>query len=1232
MEEYGPEAGVRPRKVPTAVRAALEKAIVLQAYPSREIFSSLVGLYGLDSHALQAALERSVGERKVVKTPAQREAELAGTDEARAEESTVGPSFLDPSTADEALTQDPVEADLNDYEASQTVLSDDTAGTEEFSELAFAERQRTKPFGEDESLDRPFKMRIGEDLSQRTEGAQKGYPKSKDAINPFMKLFFNKHKRINDATMFGSFQVGNLSSGWGKLSSTKLERVVESVLKKLNIKEKIIIFDDESIPTMRAKLEKVANSKRIKNNNPDAVKVAKQQLKRLKQYQNKEYKRGFIGVTRNVSPSNRAVFIYAPRKAGRKYPRGWRLAHELGHLVQYMYIDALPAETQQLMYDALVEGGERNTQEEAFANWMSGEIVRLAPELDSKSRTIAKALLHIRNALKDIWKWAKNTFPHELAGAMNPAMSRKMATFHGFLEALYVHTGLDTSGWKQKVTTDLGRTFLEDLDKHATSPLLRDITERPNVMQGFDPSVEKAVKKAADPMMQNYWEDMKKFGHRFVENPLDAMKTLLWTADGELRSMGGFGVWLAREFHVRPGEIGVDPKTVLREIMQEGAHWHYLMHRMLKDLPVAGQFEYLKDNAERRWHGGEEKITSEAQQKRHDLLMALQLHTPLNKVRPDLKNDVEAIRKYLNELGLWYRKYTGSDLRFVKDYYPLMLDAIIIDQRRQEFVQILMDNGNFTLKQAEEKRAQITRDSQGGLNTGYQEDLNTNFEFHGPGASFKRERAQPPTGRMVGEAESSQGQWTPEVREELIKAGFYQQDLATTLIAYTDMVVRRAVWEKRYGNHEELSASEKALYKSYDINWKHPIAKLQLKIAQAEAHGHITPEQYDRIVNDILPAYSGQLGLRTNSKIRRLNAALVIYQNIRLLGFAVFSSVVDAGTVLTRGDMESNYEAFEKMLHKESRDQLYEMLEEIGALRIDLTQHVLNDQALNTFMTGNAKRINDLFFRYNQMERWTNMMRALALASGRRFIIKHAGRALDGNKTSIKYMEELGVRDLTEARDWDGSIGSSTSENLKAALNRFIDEAMIRPDPTIRPVWMSDPAYSALAHLKGFLYGFQATFLHRVFKGAGENIKTAWNDKSLGTLKTVSVSMLHQNLWPLFVLGAAALPFAAIGYAIRRQIAWMGEPEGGPEGWDYIQELIERSGLLGAFQLIVDMEQAHDYGKPYGVGVAGPAVEQLYDFISKGFGGLDYNIARATPIVAQMPPAQRWVRDVLPFD
>jgi hypothetical protein len=89
MKEYGPKAGVRARKVPTAVRAALEKAIVLQAYPSREIFSSLVGLYGLDSHALQAALERSVGERKVVKTPAQREAELAGTDEVRAEESTV---------------------------------------------------------------------------------------------------------------------------------------------------------------------------------------------------------------------------------------------------------------------------------------------------------------------------------------------------------------------------------------------------------------------------------------------------------------------------------------------------------------------------------------------------------------------------------------------------------------------------------------------------------------------------------------------------------------------------------------------------------------------------------------------------------------------------------------------------------------------------------------------------------------------------------------------------------------------------------------------------------------------------------------------------------------------------------------------------------------------------------------------------------------------------------------
>ena len=287
------------------------------------------------------------------------------------------------------------------------------------------------------------------------------------------------------------------------------------------------------------------------------------------------------------------------------------------------------------------------------------------------------------------------------------------------------------------------------------------------------------------------------------------------------------------------------------------------------------------------------------------------------------------------------------------------------------------------------------------------------------------------------------------------------------------------------------------------------------------------------------------------------------------------------------------------LMSKTSRADAKEMLQAIGAMRQGLTEHVLNDQALNTFMTGKAKRINDLFFRYNGMEGWTNLMRTMGLVSAREFMQRNAQKALAGDANAIRYLQEL---DITPAEivAWDGH--STGNLRINAALNRYIDEAMIRPDASIRPVWMSDPGYGVFAHLKGFLYGFHETFLRRVGREA----------------------KIHQNLLPLLALGMLALPFAAVGYELRRKI--LGTSKNAPEGVGYMKELVERAGLFGAWQLVVDMEQADEYGKPFALGVGGPAVEQLFTFFDSDMSSW---VPKAIPVVASVPAMREWVRDEL---
>jgi hypothetical protein len=449
------------------------------------------------------------------------------------------------------------------------------------------------------------------------------------------------------------------------------------------------------------------------------------------------------------------------------------------------------------------------------------------------------------------------------------------------------------------------------------------------------------------------------------------------------------------------------------------------------------------------------------------------------------------------------------------------------------------------------------------------------MEFFGPGMVFRKQRTN---------------KWTNKLRNELVDAGFYQEDMATVMIAYTEMAVRRAVWQTRF---QETDPAKLPRYDKHELNAKSPIAKLQLMVHEGRANGDLNEWQFQRIINDILPAYAGQLGLRTNSRIRKISSMIVIYQNLRLLSMALFSSFVDVGTLMSRSGWTDHGKAFAAVFNKKSRAEMREALQAIGAMRQGLTEHVLNDQALNTFMTGNAKRINDLFFRYNGMEGWTNLMRAMGLVAGREFLQRNAQK---GTPEAQRYLDEL---DITKAEvlAWDGH--STDNVRINAALNRFIDEAMIRPDPTIRPVWMSDPGYAVFAHLKGFMYGFHETFLRRVGREA----------------------RIHQNLLPLMTLGMLALPFAVVGYELRRKIA------GGttaPEGFDYFKEVVERSGMPGAFQLVIDAEQSNDFGKPFGLGVAGPAVEQLYDLVTKD---LETIIPKAIPVVAQSPTLRAWVQD-----
>ena len=937
------------------------------------------------------------------------------------------------------------------------------------------------------------------------------------------------------------------------------QAAVEFTLKMLGIKEEIVLVDEFSAPG-------VITVYKIKERNATSKKQAatyRRYHRRLQKALDEEVIGRIMPPPHDTAKKDRIIniFVSKTRRGRKKESRGLILMHEIGHLVQYTHLNALSPKLKQLILGSLAENGTNKQKQEAFANWMAkvavdihfGRKVRTGNAVDDIFTNIVKDLKQIWTKLKGILGYPNN--------------------FAEFVTALNTHAAAQRGEQVAAPTTALAKQIFLELQDANAGAYISDAAAAPTEA---DMTIEAdAEQRSEDSVFKSYVENFQAWARRLRDKPTDAIKMLVYTSDSELRGMGKFGEKLAKMFHALPSSVDKS-LTVFREIMQRAAPFHSALQRVLNSVPGSriGLWEQLYKKGVSDKTKGDRKLRAE-------IIEALLLQTPSKELRADLRPHVAVVRAYLRELHTWYTEEMGLDLGLRKDYYPMMLDSLKIENNRAQFIEILRRH-DFTEEGAQKQRQKLTRDEDGGLNNGFQEDINS--DFLGPGFSSKKRRA-------------NRSKWTDALRRDLVEAGFYQEDMATTLIAYTEMAVRRAVWQKRFQVLRPTRIELKE-FEAAGLDANSPVAGLQIQIHRAHRSGEINDWQRDRISKDILPAYAGQLGLRTNSHIRKLSSGIVIYQNLRLLSLALFSSFVDVGTLMARGGWHDHQAGLRLIIDKASRDDAFEMLEAIGAMRQGLTEHVLNDQALNTFMTGSAKRINDLFFHYNGMEGWTNLMRAMGMVSAREFMQRNARKAQTGDATAQRYLDELDIT-VKEVTQWDGH--STSSLRINAALNRYIDEAMIRPDPTIRPVWMSDPGYGVFAHLKGFLYGFHETFLRRVGREA----------------------RIHQNLLPLLALGMLALPFAAVGYELRRKLTGS---KNAPEGFDYFKEVVERSGLPGAFQLVVDMEQADDFGKPFGLGIGGPAVEQLYDFLTKD---VESVIPKAIPIVAQSPVARDWVRDRL---
>lgn len=462
-----------------------------------------------------------------------------------------------------------------------------------------------------------------------------------------------------------------------------------------------------------------------------------------------------------------------------------------------------------------------------------------------------------------------------------------------------------------------------------------------------------------------------------------------------------------------------------------------------------------------------------------------------------------------------------KDLNFVKDYFPRVYDQDYVRNHKDEFLAVLKANG---IKNPQQAYDNVTRPV----------DHKPEEEDYMIGLTY----------------------YTPQVNERALAdipaealAPFQNKDLFGTMQEYIQRAARRAEYTRRFGNVGETIRDARA-------------AAFEAGMTKAQAD----------VFDESVQAMEGSLGANMSPQLKSIYGALMTYQNIRLLPLALFSSFVDPLGIMVRGgtlvEAGAAFVRGIKELAGVNKDEAYELAKTVGAINAATDAGLMSEMYNSQYMPKVQRAINDTFFKYNGMESWNRSMRVAASAAAERFIIRHVEKP---TKDSERYLKQL---DLTAD---DVSVVNDKlvlNDKISRAINTWVDGAILRPNAAMRPIYMSDPNYMLISHLKQYTYLFQKVMIARVHD-----------------------ELAHGNYTPAYTL-AGFVPVIVAADMMRYALTPGGGDDAAHAGWtmwDWIWRGIQRAGIFGysnfAFESVGDMS----HNKLFFESAAGPTIQQFID-------------------------------------
>jgi hypothetical protein len=390
-------------------------------------------------------------------------------------------------------------------------------------------------------------------------------------------------------------------------------------------------------------------------------------------------------------------------------------------------------------------------------------------------------------------------------------------------------------------------------------------------------------------------------------------------------------------------------------------------------------------------------------------------------------------------------------------------------------------------------------------------------------------------------------------------AKFQSQDMNDIMAGYIEQAVHRAEYTRLFGNRGEV---------------------IDKFIQRAAVEDGISPEEIIQTYRYHIDALSGTLGSHSMGRgLRLAQATAITAQNLILLPFAIFSQAIDGlGSSVRSGNIRDAKNAYGQVLKDMTRfalrdksyDYAQDVAEMLGVVSQEAAVHAVNNAGM-FMMNKGLRNVNRHFFRWNGMSGWNDSMRKAAMITGIQFLEQHTG--LKGGKVDERRFEELGLT-LEEAKDMvvrfrEGEkrgVAPEFSTTQAQAMYRFVDQAVIRPNASMRASWLSDPRWMIFAHLKQFTYG-----MHKV------TIARAMHEADNDQMASLAILAGYAPM----ALAADMTKWALLGMNVTEN--W--------DAWDYMRHAVARGGLLGLWEFGTNVAGDAGSGRIPGSSLVGPTVE-----------------------------------------